>query len=218
MGSAALAEGAAIAATVVAVVGAWPQVRRTLTSGDARGVSVTTPSLGVATELAWVVYAVHEGLWSALPEAVLMVAANVVLAVVLWRAGSAMWVAALAALGWMAVLGTTAALGGPAAIAALLGFAYAVQVTPAVWCAYRTRTPVGVARATWLLLALESVLWSIYGASHSDPAMLTFAAVGLTASAAVLLRTRGAPAPILTTLGCAQRNQVSEESLISVSR
>ncbi len=62
-------------------------------------VSVTTPSLGVATELAWVVYAVHEGLWSALPEAVLMVAANVVLAVVLWRAGSAMWVAALAALG-----------------------------------------------------------------------------------------------------------------------
>ena len=120
MGSAALAEGAAIAATVVAVVGAWPQVRRTLTSGDARGVSVTTPSLGVATELAWVVYAVHEGLWSALPEAVLMVAANVVLAVVLWRAGSAMWVAALAALGWMAVLGTTAALGGPAAIAALL--------------------------------------------------------------------------------------------------
>ena len=106
----------------------------------------------------------------------------------------------------------------PAAIAALLGFAYAVQVTPAVWCAYRTRTPVGVARATWLLLALESALWSIYGAAHSDPAMLTFAAVGLTASAASPPpQPARAPAPILTTLGCAQRNQVSEESVISVS-
>ena len=214
MGSAALAEGAAIAATIVAVIGASPQVRRTLKSGDARGVSVTSPSLGVATELAWVAYASHEGLWSALPEAALMAAANVVLIVVLWRAGSPMRVAALAAPGWMAVLCATAALGGPAAIAGLLGFAYAVQVTPAVWCAYRTRTPLGVARATWLLLALESALWSIYGAAHADPAILTFSAVGLTASAAILLRTR---TPILTTLGCAQRNQVSEESVISVS-
>jgi len=215
MGGAAFAEGAAIAATVVATVGALPQVRRTLASGDVRGVSVTSPSLGIATELAWVGYAVHERLWSALPEAVLMVVANVVLVVVLCRAGSAMRVAVPAATAWGTVLGVTAVLGAPAAIAALLGLAYAVQVGPAVWCAYRARTPAGVARATWLLLALESALWFIYATAHADPAMLTFAAIGIAASAAILLRTRAFP--ILTTLGCAQRNQVSEESLISAS-
>ena len=215
MGGAAFAEGAAIAATVVATVGALPQVRRTLASGDVRGVSVTSPSLGIATELAWVGYAVHERLWSALPEAVLMVVANVVLVVVLCRAGSAARVAVPAAMAWGTVLGLTAVLGGPAAIAALLGLAYAVQVGPAVWCAYRARAPAGVARATWLLLALESALWFIYATAHGDPAMLTFAAIGITASAAILLRTRAFP--ILTTLGCAQRNQVSEESLISAS-
>ena len=71
----AMADGAAIAATTLAAIAALPQLRRVV-GGDGRGVSLSGALLGVVNELVWVVYAVHQGLWSAAPEAVLMTASN----------------------------------------------------------------------------------------------------------------------------------------------
>jgi uncharacterized protein with PQ loop repeat len=71
---------AATLATVVAVAGAAPQIRRTLVTRDVAGVSVSAAALGATTESCWVAYAFDHALWSAVPEAVLMCIADVIMA------------------------------------------------------------------------------------------------------------------------------------------
>ena len=75
-------------ATALATIAAVPQLRRVIAAGDGRGVSLTSATLGVGTELAWVWYTGAAGLWSALPEAIVMTVANLALAVALVRHGA----------------------------------------------------------------------------------------------------------------------------------
>ncbi len=150
--------------------------------------SLSGALLGVVNEVVWVAYAVHQGLWSAAPEAVLMTASNGVLVVWLRRGGAGWRRAARAAGAWAAALAVVAVLGGPAAVGVVLGAAYGVQVAPAVWTAWRTASPTGVAAATWAFVVVESLLWGAYGLHHADPATSVLAVVGALAGSAMLLR------------------------------
>jgi hypothetical protein len=184
------AELAALVATLLAAVGAVPQLHRIVRRGDRRGVSLTSAAFGIGTETAWFGYASVAGLWSALPEAALMGLSNLVLAVVLVRRrakGEAVE-AVFAGIGWLAALGAVGMIAGPAAIGLVLGAAYAVEVAPAVWTAWRTPAPTGVAAATWAMVAVEGILWGAYGLHHDDPAMLAFAVTATLAAGAMLVR------------------------------
>ena len=70
----------------------------------------------------------------------------------------------------------------------MLGAAYGVQVAPAVWTAWRTASPTGVAATTWAFVVVESLLWGAYGLHHADPATSVLAVVGVLAGGAMLLR------------------------------
>jgi hypothetical protein len=85
-------------------------------------------------------------------------------------------------------LAAVALLGGALALATMLPLAYAVQVAPSVWSAYRAYTPTGIAAATWVLVGFEALLWGLYGWAHDDPATRMFAVVGSLAAAAILAR------------------------------
>ena len=183
-----IAELAAALATVLATVAAIPQLHRVARAGDGRGVSVTSTMLGIGSELAWLSYASRAELWSALPEAALMTVANTVLAVALIRRGAAAGRALAAGLAWLGALATIATVGGHAALGAVLGVTYAVQVAPAVWTVWRTSSPSGVVASTWAMIGLEGLLWGAYGMHHEDPAVLIFAATATLAAAATLLR------------------------------
>ena len=183
-----IAELAAALATVLATVAAIPQLHRVARAGDGRGVSVTSAMLGIGSELAWLSYASHAELWSALPEAALMTVANTVLAVALIRRGAAAGRALAAGLAWLGALATIATVGGHAALGAVLGVTYAVQVAPAVWTVWRTSSPSGVVASTWAMIGLEGLLWGAYGMHHEDPAVLIFAATATLAAAATLGR------------------------------
>lgn len=198
-----MAELAAALATILAVVGGLPQLHRVAVGRDGRGVSVGACAIGVANEALWIAYALHQGLWGAVPEAVLMVATNVGLVVWLRRAGAGGWRPAVGAAAlWFAVFVAVAVTFGAVAVGVLLGVAYAVQVAPAVWTAWRTHCPSGVAGATWAAMLVESVLWGVYGLHHGDPATSVLAITGLAASSALLLRkavTHGRVAPAALT-------------------
>jgi hypothetical protein len=180
---------AALLATLLAAVAAWPQLWRVVRAGDGRGVSLTSAALGIGGELAWVTYALERELWSALPEAVLMLGANAALAIALFARGAAAGPALGAGLAWVVLLGTVHAVGGATALGASIGVAYVVQVTPAVWTVWRTTAPTGVASTTWVLVGAEGVLWATYAIRHEDPAILTFAVTATLAAAATLART-----------------------------
>ncbi len=79
-------------------------------------------------------------------------------------------------------------VGGHAALGAVLGLTYTVQIAPAVWTVWRTSAPSGVAVSTWALIGLEGVLWGAYGVHHEDPAVLTFAVTATLAAVATLAR------------------------------
>ena len=187
MGSIA-AELAAIIATAVALVASVPQLRRIIVVGDVAGVSLSFATLGVASELAWITYAVHGRLWSAVPEAIAMSAANGAMAYGLVRAGAARRRAVAAAGAWVVVMVATALVAGVGGLGVVLGLAYAVQTAPSIWTAYRTHAPSGVAAATWALIGVEAALWGVYGIVHGDPAISAFAVIGSVAAAAILGR------------------------------
>jgi hypothetical protein len=182
------AETAALTATALAVASSVPQLRRVIAERQDRGVSIASPMIGIGTELAWVAYAGSSGLWSALPEAVLMVVANTALVLALARRGVGVGRATAFGAMWAAGLLAVAALAGLPGLAAVLAVGYAVQVAPAVWTVWTTHAPVGVAASTWALVGAEGGLWGVYGIHHGDPATTWFGAIAIAAATASLTR------------------------------
>lgn len=183
-----LADLAALVATTIAAVASAPQLRRLIVAKDTAGVSLSFATLGLATEATWIAYAWVGGLWSAVAEPVLMVASHSAMAVLLMRSGVVPGPAVRAAALWLAVIGVVGVSAGSAGVGLVLAGAYAVQVAPSVWTAYRTHAPTGVAAWTWVFVAVEAALWGVYGCAHGDPATIGFGVVGSIAAALILAR------------------------------
>lgn len=210
---------AVVAATVLSISCTWPQVARIRRTGDIAGVSVTAAALTVSSEIGWTVYLGGEGLWWAVPEGAFNIAANALLVVAVRRAGGSARTALLVSLGWIATLLTARSLGGPGTIAALLGLAYLVQLTPAVVTAWRTWSPSGIATSTWTMRLVESVLWGTYGYIRSDPPLIAFGILGVAESTAILVRkvtTRHRPAMVHTAAApqLVVRSQLLDDAMV----
>jgi hypothetical protein len=145
-------------------------------------------TLGVSTEAAWIAYTVHARLWPAMIEPVLMVASNVMLAGAIIRAGAPARRPVLFGVAWGSVLAGAGLTAGWTVLGAVLGVAYAVQVSPAIVAAYRTPVPSGVAPVTWAATLVEGLLWGFYGAARRDPAVMVFAVVATVSASVVLAR------------------------------
>ena len=104
----------------LAAVAAIPQLQRVIVPATARGVSLTSATIGIGTELAWVGYTVSGGLWSALPEAVLMSAANLALAGALVHRGASGGRAVPASVVWIVLLAAVALATGRAGLGVML--------------------------------------------------------------------------------------------------
>jgi uncharacterized protein with PQ loop repeat len=185
-------------ATALAATSALPQLRRLRTTRDLAGVSLAGPAIGAVTEAGWLVYVVEVELWSAAPEPVLMVIANIALATAISRRGGPLVIALVVGMAWAATLSLVTTAGGWAALGAMLGIAYGVQMTPYLWSAFRVRRPTGIAPHTWTMNLVESVLWGVYGVTHGDMPIVLYAVIGTTTSTAILARRVGLerrPAP-----------------------
>lgn len=176
-------------ATAMTAVGAWPQLHKLRRTGDTAGVSLSTATLSCSAETGWAIYLAGAGLWTAVPEAVVTLTVSVALTAALIRAG-AMWLRpAAAAAGWLAALLVARAAGGLHMIGALLSITYAVQLSPAVWTAWRTSRPSGIAASSWVIRLTQSALWGGYGLLRGDRPLFTLGLIGTAASAAILART-----------------------------
>ena len=79
---------------------------------------------------------------------------------------------------------------GRTGLGALLTAAFAVQVTPSIWTAYRTPRPTGISAGTWLLILGELCCWLTFGLYRSDPRLIALGITGVTASTLMLARIR----------------------------
>jgi uncharacterized protein with PQ loop repeat len=188
------ADVAVILATIMAIVALIPQVRRLQRTGDTAGVSITWTAIGTVTNAGWFVYVSTQALWASAPATVISSAFYAWLFALLVRLGTPWRSAARLGAGWGVVLVVITSITGFAVMGTLLGLAYAVQVGPSVWTAYRTWAPTGVSPSTWLLMFIQVWLWGVYGIAHGDVPIMIYGVTGLTASGLMLARwyaTRG---------------------------
>ena len=182
---------APIAATTLAVPQFLPQIVKLRASRDTAGLSWAWALLTSLNNAAWIAYFTLAGYWSALVPATAATLLAGLLALMLHRRGprgqaeprSAGLIA-----GWAALLAAAAALFGRAGLGTLLTAAFAVQVAPSIWAAYRTARPTGVSWVTWLLILGELSCWLAYGVHESDPRLTVLGALGVTASLLMLAR------------------------------
>jgi uncharacterized protein with PQ loop repeat len=177
-----------IAATVFAVPQFLPQIRKLRATRDTVGVSWSWAALTSVNNAAWIAYFTLEHYWTALipsSSATFLAGTLTLLLAVRGRAGLR---PSLLIGTWAALLVTAYLVAGRVGLGALLTAAFAVQVTPSIWTAYRTARPTGVSSGTWLLILGELTCWMIFGLYKSDPRLITLGITGVTATTLMLAR------------------------------
>ena len=183
-----LANVAVVAATVVTLVFLVPQIIKLTRTGDSAGVSTTWPAIGLVSNIGWFIYFVHEAFWVSL---VAPLGAAVGYGVTLWalaRTGRSL--AASSVRGTLSglVLVAITLVAGWTALGVALGLAFGVMMAPSLWVAFTTPNPSGISPGTWMLGIAEGALWGFYGWHHVDAGILTFSAIAVIGSAAMLAR------------------------------
>jgi len=177
-----------IAATAFAVPQFLPQILRLRATRDSAGVSWSWATLTSLNNAAWIAYFALEHYWTALvPSSSATVLAGT-LAVLLGRRGQARLRPSVLISTWAVMLVTAYLVLGRTGLGALLTAAFAVQVVPSIWTAYRTARPTGISSGTWLLILGELTCWLAFGLHESDPRLITLGLTGVTASALMLAR------------------------------
>lgn len=177
-----------VVATVLAVPQFLPQIVKVATSGDAAGVSWLWAALTSINNAAWFGYFVLSRLWGGLIPACSAALLAGLLAMLPACRRTATRQAGMLIAAWSAVLVTAFMVAGRVGLGILLTAAFAIQVAPSIWTAYRTPHPTGVSRGTWLLILGELACWALYGYRESDPRLMTLGTLGVVASILMLLR------------------------------
>jgi uncharacterized protein with PQ loop repeat len=181
-----------IAATAFAVPQFLPQIRRLRATHDTAGVSWSWATLTSLNNAAWIAYFTLERYTTALvPSSSATFLAGTLAVLLTFRGRAKPWPAVLIG-AWAAMLITAYLVAGRAGLGALLTAAFAVQVAPSIWTAYRTARPTGISSGTWLLIGGELSCWLTFGLYRSDPRLIALGVTGVTASALMLARIRRA--------------------------
>lgn len=183
-----LADTWVIAATLLAWWSLVPQIRKLVRTGDASGVSSTWPAIGLVANAGWTAYLLSQELWAAAPSTAGMVVFYVLVLRSLQRAGVSLRTALIRGAVAVALLGAVTVAGSWPVLGLVLGWAYLPQLAPAVWSAYRSHDPSGVAVGTWTVILVEAALWLVYGRLVGDVPVLIYSVVGVASSGLILAR------------------------------
>jgi uncharacterized protein with PQ loop repeat len=176
------------AATAFAIPEFLPQLLKLRATRDTAGVSWSWATLTGLNNAAWIAYFALEHYWTALVPSCSATALAGMLTVLLTSRGQARLRPAALIGAWAAMLVAAYLILGRTGLGALLTAAFAVQVAPSLWTAYRTARPTGISVGTWLLILGELSCWLIFGLYKSDPRLIALGLTGLTASTLMLAR------------------------------
>ena len=186
---------APIAATAFAVPQFLPQIHKVRATRDTAGVSWAWATLTCLNNAAWIAYFALEHYWTALVPSCSATVLAGTLAVLLSIKGRPQPRPAILISAWAVMLVAAYLVLGRTGLGALLTVAFAVQVAPSIWTAYRTERPTGISAGTWLLILGELSCWLTFGLYKSDPRLITLGLTGMTASAFMLTRIHRASRP-----------------------
>lgn len=138
---------------------------------------------------AWIAYFVALRLDAAIVPATAAVLFSGALAGLLMRRGQRVTpTSAVAVAAWSCLLALIYVAFGPVQLGGVLAAAFAVQVTPSIWTAYRSPDDSGVSAGTWLLILAELACFGLFGIAHRDVRLIVLGWTGVTASMLMLVR------------------------------
>jgi len=176
-----------VAAAAFAVPQFLPQLLDVWRTGDTAGVSWSWAALTSVSNGGWIAYFARSHLWTALVPSTSATVLGGALAILLARQGTISRRSLTLIVIWAAVL-LICALAGRVALGTALTASFALQVSPAVWTAYRTHRPTGISVGTWLLILAELLCWGVYGLHIEDPRLTVLGWTGVAASVLMLAR------------------------------
>jgi RimJ/RimL family protein N-acetyltransferase len=177
-----------IAAAAFAIPQFVPQIRKLRATHDTAGVSWSWAALTSLNNAAWIVYFTLASYGTALVPSSSATLLAGTLTVMLTTRGKARLRPLVLITAWAATLVTAFGVAGRTGLGTLLTAAFAVQVMPSIWTAYRTARPTGISPGTWTLILGELTCWLIFGLHKSDPRLIALGVTGVTASALMLAR------------------------------
>lgn len=181
---------APIAAAAFAIPQFLPQIIKVRGTDDTAGVSWTWATLTSVNNAAWFAYFALSGFWTALAPSSSATLLAGALATMLVLRGQVKARPTMLISAWAALLIAGFAVAGRSGLGTLLTAAFVLQVTPAIWTAYRTDHPTGISRGTWMLVFGELSCWAIFGVHKSDPRLMILGSTGVAASVLMLARIR----------------------------
>jgi hypothetical protein len=181
---------APVAAIAFGIPQFLPQLLRLRAAGGAAGVSWSWAALTTVNNAAWIGYFALSGYWTAMiASCSVTLLAGALTAMLTVRAGPGPgWRSAVVIGAWAATLAVVCGMAGRAGLGTLLAAAFAVQVAPSLWTAYRTPHPDGISAGTWALILGELGCFLGYGLHESDPRLTALGCTGVTASTLMLAR------------------------------
>lgn len=173
------------AAVVLALTQPLPQIVRVLRVGSVAGVSGATTWLGFAINAGWLAYGAAQGLLPVLVLSLAYVVGYGAIGVLLLRHGNRSGVAgaALAAVAGAAIV----VVAGWTVLGTVLALAVGAQFLPQVVEAWRGHDLSGLAPGTYVVAAIDGLVWGSYGVVVADVPLVLYGIVMLTVAALVLV-------------------------------
>ena len=178
---------------VATVLGSWmafPQARRIARTRRVDGVSATWIGVSLAINAWWLTYGLVADVWALLPVSIISLLLYGVMAwfFVLAAGRAAVPGLALGVFGLGMVPLPFLLIGGWELAGVAVGLSYGVQLLPAVVASLRTSVLSGVSSTTWIIAAVESMLWLAYGLGVGDIALTLAGLVGVVMASVILVR------------------------------
>lgn len=183
-----LAIAVAVAANAVTFAQVVPQVVRLLRLKRTEGASPAWAAIGMVINIGWTAWVIAEEFWIAIPAVLAAVISFGLVLYLLWRNGADVRIAVISGI----VVGVAAVgvqlVAGWTNLGIVLGVANGLYLGPSVWAAWRSHAPVGVAPLTWVLTAVEGILWGLYGVLVEAVPIMVYGGTALLLAVLVLLR------------------------------
>ncbi|MCY3850621.1 MAG: PQ-loop domain-containing transporter [Acidimicrobiaceae bacterium] len=177
-----------VVATAVTFVQILPQIVRLLRIGRTEGVSPEWAAIGTTVNAGWIAYVVAEELWVAIPACLVGTASYGVVLYLLYRNGAGVRTGLLLSAVVAVACVVVQLEAGWTVLGTVLGLSNGLYLGPSVVAAWRSHAPVGVSPLSWVLVALEGVLWGLYGVFVEASPVVVYGVTAALLAGLVLLR------------------------------
>ena len=188
MSQAQLAFVVGVVATAVTFVQILPQITRLLRIGRTEGVSPIWAAIGTTVNAGWIAYVVAEELWVTVPACLASAGSYGVVLYLLYRNGAGVRTGLLLSAMVAVACVVVQLVAGWTVLGTVLGLSNGLYLGPSVVAAWRSHAPVGVSPLSWVLVALEGLLWGLFGVLVEASPVVVFGVTAALLAGLVLLR------------------------------